>query len=341
MTLAKKGSIISIRGHELTRHIPLVRTKPDEVTNALKHGQVILPLWGLPVIVSQKPVVDVPGLVRCRLIDDARKAGETPGINEKLRAELTKILSTSSAALVAGSGWVVPEDRLIREVLAKYPDGLWLGIPEPETEIDDLITLTGDAIALVVEDNNTGSGPTLIDLSTAPPLLLRKGTAPIMELENILATTLRLGPGVIFSILVVCTGNSCRSPLGAALIARSLSGLPVTIGSAGIAAPEGRPATDFAIAVAREMGLDITRHRARQLTRTMINTTDLILVMEPGHKEWITQQVPDAGVKVRLLGRNGEIPDPIGRSIEFYHQTALLIKTGVMRVEEEIKKRFT
>ncbi len=323
----------------MSKKIPLTRIKYQELHNALKRGPIIYPIWGTPALISRTPPTATTHLTICRLLDDPARAKQIPGINPLLQQKLQKLLATPTAILTGNTGYLVPDHPLTRELQNETAPALWAGIPEPDTETQDLINTTGNDVTLVIIDN-PGPGPATIDLTTSPPTLLRKGATPILLLEHILQTNLRLGTEIIFYILVVCTGNSCRSPLGAALLARATSGMPVTIGSAGIAAPQGRPATQPAIAIAREMGLDITAHRARQLTSDMINAADLILVMEHKHREWITQQVPAAEPKIRLLGKNGEIPDPIGRSIDFYRQTANLLKAGVMQVAEEVKKRF-
>jgi protein-tyrosine-phosphatase len=145
-------------------------------------------------------------------------------------------------------------------------------------------------------------------------------------------------------ILFVCTGNACRSPLAAALLRRELAGEPVRVESAGIAAALGAPASALAQQVGAELGVDLTNHQARPVDREIIRSADLILVMESAHREKIVQLEPNAGSKVMLLGgypdREMEIEDPMGRSIEFYRQTALLLKAAILRVAREIRRQL-
>ncbi|MGB9742594.1 MAG: low molecular weight protein arginine phosphatase [candidate division WOR-3 bacterium] len=147
-----------------------------------------------------------------------------------------------------------------------------------------------------------------------------------------------------FKILVVCTGNSCRSPLAAALLRLELAGLAVKVESAGIAAQPGAPASALAQQAGAELGVDISNHQAQAVDPEMLNRADLILVMESGHRDRLIQLAPAAGPKIKLLGgypdREIEIADPLGKSIEFYRQTALLLKAGVLRVVREIRARM-
>jgi protein-tyrosine phosphatase len=100
------------------------------------------------------------------------------------------------------------------------------------------------------------------------------------------------------SILVVCSGNICRSPIAEALLRRAIERRDdvetPAIGSAGTIAMEGAPATREAVAAARELGVDITRHAARRLTDPMISGANLLLCMAAEHREEIEERVPDA-----------------------------------------------
>ena len=89
------------------------------------------------------------------------------------------------------------------------------------------------------------------------------------------------------SVLVVCTGNICRSPLGEAALRARLEGAVVT--SAGTDARDGGPATEGSRIAGVERGLDIAPHRSRRLTVGMVEDADLVIAMERSHRDAVTE----------------------------------------------------
>lgn len=126
-------------------------------------------------------------------------------------------------------------------------------------------------------------------------------------------------------ILVVCTGNICRSPMAAALLSHHLADATASprVGSAGTAALTGQPSAPEAVTLMSERGLDISGHRARQLDYDVLKGTDLVLVADSGHMQWINAQFPFMRGRVHLLGRwQGEIDiaDPYRRGLSAFEQ---------------------
>lgn len=141
------------------------------------------------------------------------------------------------------------------------------------------------------------------------------------------------------SILVVCTGNICRSPVAAQLLSEKL-GRPVF--SAGIAALVGHDIAPTSRQVAEEHGLRCPLHTARKLDREMCSDADLILVMESRHKEYIIQLAPEVSGKTFLFGKwidNSEIPDPYQKSRDVYRQVYRLIESATMSWVSRLAKR--
>ncbi len=131
-------------------------------------------------------------------------------------------------------------------------------------------------------------------------------------------------------ILFVCTGNLCRSPMAAGLLRRRLAeeGLAdrYQVDSAGVWAVEGRPASENAVAVMAERGIDIRDHIARTITAYDVHEADLILVMSREHKRAILQAWPQYEWKVYLLsemvGKQKDVRDPYGGPLEEYRRCA-------------------
>jgi protein-tyrosine phosphatase len=124
------------------------------------------------------------------------------------------------------------------------------------------------------------------------------------------------------SVLVVCVGNICRSPLAERLLRQALPELEVS--SAGINALVGKPADKTASKVAAAHGLSLHGHRARQFTPEIGTAHDLILVMEPGHKREIARIAQHLNGRVMLFDKwTGDtgIADPYLRSVEFHENT--------------------
>ncbi|MFX2609834.1 protein tyrosine phosphatase [Enterobacter mori] len=121
------------------------------------------------------------------------------------------------------------------------------------------------------------------------------------------------------SILVVCTGNICRSPIGERLLRQLMPGKRVT--SAGILGLEGSPADVAAQEVAWRHGISLDGHRARKLTPQLMLESDLILVMEPAHLRFISAIAPEIRGKSLLFGQwlvPQDIPDPYRKSREAF-----------------------
>lgn len=124
------------------------------------------------------------------------------------------------------------------------------------------------------------------------------------------------------SILVVCVGNICRSPVGERLLKQAIPELKVE--SAGINALVGKPADRDMSKVAEMHGLSLNDHVAQQFSANLGAKYDLILVMESGHRREIATIAPQLAGRVMLfdkwIGEKG-IDDPYLQSIEFHERT--------------------
>lgn len=114
-------------------------------------------------------------------------------------------------------------------------------------------------------------------------------------------------------LIVICTGNICRSPMAEALLRARLGHRVEQVVSAGTGALVGSPADPLAVEVAAEHGLDLTAHRAQQAVLPLLASMDLVLTLEQSHSDWINRQYPQLRGRVHKLLRwreNADVADP-------------------------------
>ena len=143
-------------------------------------------------------------------------------------------------------------------------------------------------------------------------------------------------------VLFVCTGNTCRSPMAAALyndmVRREVctactdgftEGAEVAF-SAGLYANEGEPISADAVAALREAHVmptkrnDYTAHRARTVTRAMMEEADKVIAISGSHAMELMLRFPEYAGKIKTLAMN--ISDPYGRGIEAYRECLMQLR---------------
>ena len=141
-------------------------------------------------------------------------------------------------------------------------------------------------------------------------------------------------------ILIVCTGNSCRSIMAEGYLAKRLKDIgekdAIILSSGTYAAPGMKP-TPEAIEVMKEHRIDVSGYVSTSLNKAQVENADVILVMEPRHKEKVLSLSQDAKEKVYLLRafssekdkKDDSIRDPIARPIEFYREVFGIIKDSM------------
>lgn len=140
------------------------------------------------------------------------------------------------------------------------------------------------------------------------------------------------------SILVVCEGNICRSPMAEGLLKAVLPN--VSVCSAGLGAMIGMPADETAVQLMDARGIDIAPHRAVQITGEMCKHSELVLVMSSEQRKRLEQLYPFACGKVFRIGEfdKRDVPDPYRQPEAAFREALQLIDSGVHAWLQRIHK---
>lgn len=280
--------------------------------------------------------------------DAARFAGKLPRVAEKLinklwPGPLTLVVPGKSGGTV---GLRMPGLAIIRDILLKAdttvvipsanPHGM-----EPATTAREVLNYFDGRIDLVVDGGPSplGVASTVVEVSSEGAFrILRKGAITQEEIKRAVTRT----------ILFLCTGNLCRSPMAAGIARRYLADRLGTeprdleeagyrIISAGTAALTGTPASPEAVRVMKELNIDITSHRSQPLTAELARDADEIFVMSPHHIDAVREVDAAAVARTHMVTPDGsEVPDPIGSSEAVYRRVRDKLRDAILERLEEI-----
>jgi protein-tyrosine phosphatase len=204
---------------------------------------------------------------------------------------------------------------------------------EPVVEQEALAALDGK-VDLIVKAGKThfANRSTVVAVGDDSVEIIREGVVDKATIDQLCG----------FIGVVVCTGNTCRSPMGEVIFKKlvadklgctieQLSNHGITILSGGIAAGPGAPAAMQSVTVMEQQGLDLSQHQSRPVTARLANYADLVLTMTNGHRRAIVAQWPTLESRVRTIRSDGgDISDPIGSPIPVYQACAEQIE-GCLR----------
>ena len=139
-------------------------------------------------------------------------------------------------------------------------------------------------------------------------------------------------------IVFVCTGNTCRSPMAAALMSKHMCECEVF--SAGVAVFGSAPASRHAIEVMKQEGLDISSHMSSGVSHELVSDAGLVLAMTNGHKESLLCHYPDCAHKIFTLGEYAgvghDVMDPFGMGLDEYRKCADMIAEMIALVSSKL-----
>lgn len=288
--------------------------------------------------------VPCPGKLAERLARRCWPGPVTLVVDNTEEESLVRRLPPSVQQAVAPNGTIglrVPAHNIVLDVLSMLSGPVALtsanqsGEPDARTA-EEAIKNLGDHVALVLNDGpcRYGQPSTVVRVSGNEYNCLREGVVGKSALDRLSAMIM----------LLVCTGNTCRSPMGEALLKKvvaeklscpmpELEQRGVIIASAGVAAVPGCAASPEAVEVLEELGLDLSKHESQPLTDKLVRHADMIFTMTGGHRHAILRRWPEASSRTFTLRMDGsDIHDPIGGPKELYRDCAV-------EVEEAIRQR--
>lgn len=204
--------------------------------------------------------------------------------------------------------------------------------------VDDVLNAFPSEIDVVIDGGRTefALDSTVVDTTTMPPTVLRPG-AMLAEVEDAIQKV-KENRFTRKRILIVCTGNTCRSPLAEGWLKAELKHQhfsdQIKILSCGIFARDGSGISMESALALRNDGIDVGDFKTTACRREEVLKADLILAMEEQHKKFIEEICPEARGKIILL----DIDDPIGLSLEHYEKCYQSIKEKIKKHWAEIIK---
>jgi protein-tyrosine-phosphatase len=153
-----------------------------------------------------------------------------------------------------------------------------------------------------------------------------------------------------FTVLFVCSGNSCRSPMAKGIFDKIVKdnkndNVNIISLSAGTSASANQLPNEFAQKAVIKYGADIKHHLSAPITKERIEMADLILVMEEKHKNTVLEMSPIAKNKTfvitKYVGKNNQgIVDPLGQPFEKYEETAKNLYELLVKVYKKINDKW-
>jgi len=226
--------------------------------------------------------------------------------------------------------------RVNGPVVASSANGAGL---KPPTSAEEAAAELGERVAVILDSGRTRYAK--------PSTIVRAGDQSFQVLREGVFEERTIARLASLDILFVCSGNTCRSPMAAALgrrlLAQRLGCEPemladrhIYIDSAGTNSYNGAPASDPAVRAMARRGVDLSTHRSVALTRDAVRAADVVIVMTRAHQAAVTALDPTAARRTVLLRGDEDLTDPFGGSDQEYERCAQQIEAALPAALESL-----
>jgi len=207
---------------------------------------------------------------------------------------------------------------------------------KPAVTADGVLTYLNGRVDMILapEDESDACqhriNSTVVKISSGNISILREGAVKIEDIERM----------SLMRILFVCTGNTCRSPMGEYFCKKyiaeklecnvdELEKKGYKVVSAGVFGVDGAPASSEVVDICNRKGIDSSGHQSRLLTVEMVEESDIIFTMTRSHGRGVLSLCPQAESKCFLLDGEMDVPDPIGGGVDVYNECACRIERAL------------
>ncbi len=236
-------------------------------------------------------------------------------------------------------------NKIIKKLGPLYATSANLHNKEEYSDIEKIRKVFPDILA--IKGNIMFKASTIIDISKNPYFILRPGGIPINYIEDTTGKEFFFKEPFPINILVVCSGNTCRSPIAEFILKDMLKPLPINVFSRGINASESEGLNNKAQKALYFFNIPYTKHYSKNITYQDILKAYLILTMEKRQMHFLQKKFPNFTKKIYLFSyffrknKKIEIKDPFKQPLEVYLSTTLTLRTYSSFIRDYLLKKYS
>ncbi len=248
-------------------------------------------------------------------------------------------------------GFRIPDSEFTRQLINEvgFPittTSVNISTKENVKNVEEIVSIFGDKIDMIIDAGPVKStmGSTVLDLTSDPPEILRKGDISRSEIVKILKRDVSTNYSGKFVITFVCSGNICRSPMAEGILKKMLAKTKfknsITVNSAGTFNIAVRPVHINALVMSDKYNLHLDNHHSRHIQARNIREANMIFTLARDHYKYLRSHYPEFINKIFLLKQwkiprnltNPSIADPIGYDLDFFEETMYEIQKEIQRI---------